>query len=124
MGQVAPVFGRVGPVAGAVTIRGHLACPGGGGPFLEFDLDAMTARSAAFEVLLWLATTVAAIVLIVVICIYVRGRMRSPARGGEAGFSLEELRRLRDEGSLTMAEYEALKQKAVQSLTGEACHDG
>lgn len=65
--------------------------------------------SGVFDGVVWLAVIVFLVMLAVVILAYLRRRMRSSTpRDGQPDFDLAELRRLRDTGQVTTAEYENL----------------
>jgi hypothetical protein len=73
---------------------------------------AHTADEAAFEGVLWLAGVVLVLVVAAVILGYVRRRIRASRSQAGPAFTLEELRRLRDQGDLSEAEYKALRDHA------------
>ena len=73
-----------------------------------------TDQAAAFEGLLWLAGLVFALMLAAVVLAYVRKRLRASEPDQTHGFTLDRLRHMRDRGDLTTAEYEALRQKALE----------
>ncbi|MHC4697038.1 MAG: hypothetical protein ACYTFA_09865 [Planctomycetota bacterium] len=68
-------------------------------------------QAAALEGLLWVGAIVMACLAAVVLLLHLRRRMNSSHRDSQADFSLHELRRMRDRGSLSATEYEAVKQK-------------
>ena len=73
-----------------------------------------TDRAVAFEGLLWLAGLVFALMLVAVVLAYVRKRLRASEPDQTRGFTLDRLLHMRDRGDLTTAEYEALRQKALE----------
>lgn len=70
-------------------------------------------RAAAFEGLVWIGGIVLVFLLIVVLLQHVHKRLHSSRRGDAADFTLQDLRRLRENGGLTEAQFEALKQKTL-----------
>ena len=70
-------------------------------------------RAATFEGLLWIGAIVLAFLLIVVVLHHVHKKMDASGKSGRADFTLQELRRLRDDGRLTEAEYEVLKRTTL-----------
>ena len=81
-------------------------------------LLAQSSSEAAFwEGTLWLSGVVAVTILGLLVIRYLRMRDRQSPQAAEPFSSLAELRGLRDRGDLTVAEYEALKQRVVVALT-------
>ena len=72
-------------------------------------------QAAALAGLLWIGAIVLAFLAVVVLLQRLRRRMNSSHSESGADFTLDELRRLRDGGSLTAAEYEAIKRKSLHS---------
>ena len=71
------------------------------------------ARAAGFEGLAWLFGLLMLVSLAAVIALYFRRRLRSNGLDS-GGFSLAELRRLRNRGELTVPEYEALRDRMLR----------
>ncbi len=76
-----------------------------------------------FEGTLLLGGVVLVAVLAVLLLSYVRSRVRRSGWMTDPMFSLAELRRLRDEGELTVAEYDALQRRALNDLRETADQD-
>ncbi|MEK6674857.1 MAG: hypothetical protein AABZ47_04285 [Planctomycetota bacterium] len=72
---------------------------------------------------LWLGGIVglSAVTVLVVRRFWRRGESVDP--GSTGVFTLEELRRLRDCGDLTIAEFENLKQKMIEEIRGQKAKD-
>ena len=70
-------------------------------------------QEAAIECLMWMGAIIMALLMAVVVVLFIRKRLRAARQPGGPDFSLEQLRRLRDQGSLTDEEYEAIKQKSI-----------
>jgi hypothetical protein len=70
-------------------------------------------RPKAFEGLLWIGAIVLAFLLVVVLLQYVRTRLDASRRYARADFTLQELRRLRENGHLTETEFGTLKRKTL-----------
>jgi hypothetical protein len=73
-------------------------------------------EAATFEGLLWLGALLVVVSSVAVVLVYLRRRTRRPGQPTEPSFTLEDLRRLRDEGTVSTTEYEALRDKMVQGL--------
>ena len=73
-------------------------------------------ETATFEGLLWLGAVVVVISFMAVVWLYVRRRTRKPGQSAEPPFTLEDLRRLCDQGTVSIAEYETLRDKMLQGL--------
>lgn len=76
-------------------------------------LARLTEQSAILQGLLWLGLVGIVALLKVVIGSCLEGKTTPPSRTSYLVFVLEELRRLRDRGRLTSAEYEALKRRML-----------
>ena len=78
---------------------------------------APSARQAGMlEAVLWMGVVILGLLLAVgVIAACRRHMLGSPRRGG-GGMSLEQIRRWKDDGTVTAAEYEALRRRAVADL--------
>jgi hypothetical protein len=74
------------------------------------------ASEKVLEGWLWFGGLVVALLTCLVIMAYVRRRIRGD--GGEAGavFDLDELRRMRDTGELTIPEYETLRRRTIAEM--------
>jgi hypothetical protein len=72
-------------------------------------------ETATFTALLWFGAIVLAFLLMLAVMQYARRRVRSSGRDAPPTFTLEELRRLRDQGRLDEAEYEAIKERTLHS---------
>ncbi len=70
-------------------------------------------QAAALEGLLWVGAIVMACLAAVVLLLHLCRRTNSSHGDSQADFSLDELRSLRDCGSLTATEYEAIRQKSL-----------
>ncbi len=71
-------------------------------------------QEAALEGLVWLGALVLATLLIALVALYVRKRFLRRSEVQTPEFTLDELRKLRDAGELTVAQYEALRDRMVQ----------
>ena len=78
-----------------------------------------TEQKKMFEGLLWMGATILALVFAGALVSYFRKRVASHGEGEGPDFTLDELRRLKETGSLTPAEYEALKKRAIAGCTQE-----
>lgn len=74
----------------------------------------------AFEVLLWFGVYVLLMLVAGVFLFWLRKRLRRRPVEGEEVFTLEQLRRLRDEGELSAGEYDLLKRKIAGGMAGIA----
>ncbi len=74
------------------------------------------AQSEAFESLLWFGAVLLIVVVAVVLLIRVRRFCLRGDRGTPAGLDLDELRRQRDRGTITIAEYETLRKIVLRSF--------
>ena len=72
---------------------------------------------ALFAMMLWLGGVILAILAAVLIAAYVRRRTREAMESSSAELGLDELRRLRDRGELTLSQYEALKKRTIAQYT-------
>ena len=75
-----------------------------------------TEQKKMFEGLLWMGATILALVFAGALVAYFRKRAVSHGEGEGPDFTLDELRRLKEAGSLTPAEYEALKKRAISEF--------
>ena len=77
------------------------------------------AKEAAFGLTIWLAGLVLALLVVVVVLAYARKRFLRMDSSDPSGFSIEDIRRMRDRGELSEGEYRALRRRftgpAVQS---------
>lgn len=90
------------------TVR-DVIVTGSGGTRVEMIAATTKGASAAFDGIVLLAVVVLLVMCAAVGLAYVRRRMRSAMdRDGRPGFDLVELRRLRDNGQVSAAEYESL----------------
>jgi len=71
-------------------------------------------QEAAFRGIMWMGLLCACLILGAIILTLIRNRMRRVGDRSEPGFSLEQLRQLRDQGRVSIAEYERLKKKLVE----------
>ena len=82
--------------------------------------------AAVLDSLMWLAAVVGVAIIATTILAYTRRRMRSSLKDQAPGFTLEDLRSLRDRGRLTSAEYEDLARQMCSCIeyieAGIACH--
>ncbi|MBI4718209.1 MAG: hypothetical protein HY763_10420 [Planctomycetes bacterium] len=79
--------------------------------------------AATQQAFLWLVVLLA-VVLAAVVCVsLMRRRLRSRNDAGHPEFTLDELRRFRDEGRLTTAEYDRLRERMAAKL-GVGATDG
>ena len=74
--------------------------------------QAVPRDAAAFHGLLWIGVIVGTAVVATLVLLGIRKRFHA-AKDVPAGFTLDELRALRDRGELTVPEYEALRRKAA-----------
>ena len=73
-------------------------------------------EAATFEGLLWLGALIVVVSSVAVVWLYLRRRTRRPGHSAEPPFTLEDLRRLCDQGTVSIAEYETLRDKILQGL--------
>ena len=82
-------------------------------------------KTAAFEGLLWVGAIVSAFLLAVALVHHFGNRRDASRRDVRAGFTLDQLRRLRDKESLSAAEYDAIKRESLHgSQEFPSCEDG
>ncbi len=74
--------------------------------------------SGVIEGFAWLGLILAVVVACAVAVRYIKGRIRSTMEESTLVFNLEDLRRLRDNGDLTLAEYETLRRRLVDEACG------
>jgi hypothetical protein len=72
---------------------------------------------AVGEILLWVGVLVAALVVLGIVLVALRKRLLAPVRAPEAGM-FDQLRRMREEGSITSEEYDAIRQRMVARVAG------
>lgn len=72
---------------------------------------------AVGQIVLWVGVMVGALVVLAVVLMALRRRLLAPARAPEAGM-FDHLRRMRQEGSITPEEYDAIRQRIVSRLAG------
>ena len=79
------------------------------------------AAAEAYGALVWFAGLLVLIGLGIAIVATVRRRFRRESPDTDGGFTIDQLRKLRNRGELTVEEYDALKRRAVGMLsaTGE-----
>lgn len=70
-------------------------------------------QAAAMSGLIWIAAIALAVVVAVALTWRLRKSVARPTEAGGVPFSLHEIRRLRDQGDLTIPEYEALRDKLI-----------
>lgn len=73
-------------------------------------------QAAVFDGLLWFGALLLAVGGAAVVASWVRRRMRASSLPGEPSFSISQLRRLRDQGTITKAEYERLLRQATRGV--------
>lgn len=76
---------------------------------------------AVGQIVLWVGVMVGALVVLAVVLMALRRRLLAPARAPEAGM-FDHLRRMRQEGSITTEEYDAIRQRIVSRLAGNESH--
>lgn len=69
---------------------------------------------AVFEALIWFGGLVLAALMIALAVLFLRKWFRRQSDSAVPGFTLDELRRLRDRGDLTIKQYEALRDRMVR----------
>lgn len=84
-------------------------------PFASGSTDRGT---AIFESTLWMAGVVAVIFVTVLVLWAVRRRLGVGNLTPESPFTLDQLRGLRDRGTVTSEEYQALRRRAINELGG------
>jgi len=62
----------------------------------------------------WFAVVIASVAVGLVLLWLVRKRVRGGSQEQTFGFSLDEIRALRDRGEITVAEYESLRRKLIE----------
>lgn len=72
--------------------------------------------TALFQSLMLFGGLLLVLMLAVVFLLYVRGRLRRDGPEDVGVLSLDELRRLRDNGTLTVTEYQRLRAKTVETV--------
>ena len=70
--------------------------------------------NALFDFTIYFGLVVGVILLGVVVVSYLRRRMTTTTGLPQQDFTLDSIRELRDRGELTIAEYEALREKVVK----------
>jgi len=73
-------------------------------------------HEAAFRGIMWMGLLCTCLILGTIILTLIRNRMRRTGRWSEPGFSLDDLRELRDQGKVSIAEYEKLREKLIEGL--------
>jgi len=82
-------------------------------------------QTALFQSLLLFGGLLLVLMVATVFLLYVRQRLRSKEPKDVGVLSLDELRRLRDQGTLTVAEYERLRANTVEATrTGVSSESG
>lgn len=71
---------------------------------------------AAFSSFLWLGVVVLSVLTLVVLLLSLRRRFRNATAGAVPPFSLAELRRMKEAGTVSPAEYETLCHSEVEAL--------
>lgn len=84
-----------------------------GHPILAVGVDGQT---AVFQSLLLFGAVLMATLIAVVVLLFVRQRIRGREREGTDMLSLDQLRRLRDRGELTIAEYDTLREHTIETM--------
>lgn len=80
-------------------------------------------QATAFESVLWFGGLVVVLMLSALVIAYLRKWFARPDRVPGIGLTLEDLRRQRDRGRLTIAEYETLKAALLEAMQGEESGD-
>ena len=91
-----------------IALPGSTVAPGG------LILAQPARQAAAFEAVLWMGGLILGLLLLLVLLAYLRKRILASAPATGSGYSLDELRQMRDRGGLTIAEYEALRRKVLK----------
>ncbi len=73
-------------------------------------------QAALSDGLLWCGALLLAVGGAAVVASWLRRRMRAPYLPGEPSFSLDQLRRLRVQGTITKAEYETLLRQTARGV--------
>lgn len=72
---------------------------------------------AVGQIVLWVGVMVGALVVLAIVLMALRRRLLAPAKAPEAGL-FDHLRRMRQEGSITTEEYDAIRQRIVSRMAG------
>jgi hypothetical protein len=73
-------------------------------------------QAAAFESILWFSGLLLVLALAVLVVARIRKRFIRPDDSAGLGLTLDDLRRQRDQGRLTDAEYETLKAAVIDAM--------
>jgi len=73
-------------------------------------------QAGAFEAVIWMAGLVLVLILATATLAWFRGHLRRSRSASRTNFSLDDLRRMRDRGDLTAAEYERLRAAIIDDF--------
>jgi hypothetical protein len=73
-------------------------------------------EAKAFEALLWFGAILVILMAAGAVVFCIRRRLMGSPEDSPGGFTLEDLRGLRDRGEVSRDEYEAMKQKVVSTF--------
>ena len=94
------------------------------GTIIPLAQTASRKDEAVFNWFLWIAGLIVAVLIAGVAIQLIRRRLLASQETAGAGphdvLGLEDLRRLRDDGEITVAEYETLRARAITALRGDA----
>lgn len=90
---------------------------GGRLPTGEFMIAAQADMLPAFRAGMWLAVVLVAVGLGALAVRRMRRRLLNPSDVAELGLTLDDLRRQRDQGMITTAEYDAIRRQIVAKMT-------
>jgi hypothetical protein len=85
-------------------------------PWCAASVRAAANPDDAFDAVIWMGVLIGVVIVGGVVVAYLRSRMRTPTGLKQATFTFDDLRRMRDRGEVTIAEYETLRKKLLDEL--------